>query len=64
MLIVPYSPSLPGQRTMISILGIVIQGPDCWSFNISRALVPTADSISKLLIGCIGGQPTGHWSDN
>ena len=59
-IIVPCLPSLPGQRTVISILGTVTLWPDCWGFQLSHTPVPTADSISELLTSGSGGQSVRH----
>ena len=49
---------------VIAILGTVIRGPDCLSFHLSHALVPTADSTGELLTGCPRGQYVVHWLGN
>ena len=53
--IVPCPPNLPGHRAMIAILEAGSRRPDCWSFHLSHALVPTTDNTGELLIGCSEG---------
>ena len=60
----PYPPFLLGQQIVIAILGTVTRGPDCWSFHLSPAPVPIADSTGELLTGCLGGQSVRHWLGN
>ena len=60
--IAPYPPPLLGQRAVIAILRSRSRGSDYRSFHFSHTSVLTVGSTTELLVGCLGGQFSHHWS--
>ena len=62
--IAPCPPPLPGQQAVIAILRSGSRGPNFRNFHFSHAPVLTVGSTAELLVGCLGGQFSRHWSSS